>query len=89
MDLLFSKINSAVCFAYGGSSWHAGLQLPGELNIIHIGNSVKFGVHVAFGYVSERVADLHIYVYPNAYIWRPGWEKAYYFLENIWRGTPK
>ena len=58
-------------FAHGGRSWHAGLELTGNLNLIHIGNHVQHGVHLAIGYVGPMAAWLHIYVYPQFRLWWP------------------
>jgi hypothetical protein len=44
-----------------GKEWHAGLEYGPKMNIVHIGNSIKYGVHVAIGAVAPYVADIHIY----------------------------
>jgi RHS repeat-associated protein len=53
---------NAEVFIKGGSSWHLGLETPNNMNIIHIGNHIKYGIHIAIGAVEPYVADLHIYL---------------------------
>jgi hypothetical protein len=63
-------------FARGGSEWHVGLETVENMNIIHIGNTLKFedGIHIAFGAVKPFAADLHMYfirTFPFLRTWRP------------------
>ena len=58
-------------FLHGGSQWHIGLELKGGYNLIHVGNHIKFGVHIAFGYIKPFVANWHFYVYPVIRFWKP------------------
>lgn len=61
-------------FSHGREEWHLGLETVENMNIIHIGNSLKYGVHIAFGAVEPYVADLHIYLqeaFPFFRIFRP------------------
>jgi len=60
-------------FAHGGEQWHIGLETSDNMNIIHVGNHATFGVHIAFGAVEPFAADLHVYLYPDVYLWRPSW----------------
>jgi len=60
--------------ARGGAAFHYGIDFAGARNIIHIGNHIEYGVHLALGYVAPKVADIHIYVqniYPYFRIYRP------------------
>lgn len=59
-------------FASGGGQWHLGLELVGGRNLIHIGNSIQHGVHIAIGYVAPYVAWFHQYIYPKVRMWWPG-----------------
>ena len=54
-------------FAHGGPNWHIGLELPGKLNLIHLGNSVRYGTHIAIGYVGPYASWFHFYVWPSIY----------------------
>ncbi|MBI5804823.1 VCBS repeat-containing protein [candidate division TA06 bacterium] len=56
-------------FSKGGPAWHAGLELAGKENIIHIGNHVKYGVHIAIGSTGPMCAWFHLYVYPTIRVW--------------------
>ena len=76
-------------FINGGAAWHIGLEFVNKMNIIHIGNHPKFGFHIAFGAIEPMVSDLHVYIYPLQYIWRYGSDKAFYYLEFIWKAAPK
>ncbi len=61
-------------FARGGAAWHIGVETIKNMNIIHIGNHTKFGVHIAIGAVRPFVGDLHIYFeksFPFIRIWKP------------------
>jgi RHS repeat-associated protein len=60
-------------FAHGGESWHVGLETRDQMSIIHLGNDPARGVHLAFGAVAPMKADLHVYLFPDVYIWRPSW----------------
>ena len=72
-------------YAFGnlGADWHLGLEFSGKMNIAHIGNSVKYGLHIAFGSVAPKVADLHIYISPMQYLWRPSWGNAIFNLASF------
>jgi hypothetical protein len=59
-------------FVYGGPSWHVGWQTNAEESLLHLGNAPGRGIHIALGYTGPRKAFLHIYVYPEPYIWWPG-----------------
>jgi hypothetical protein len=49
-------------FAYGEEDWHVGLELVGRRNLIHLGNSVKYGgEHLTIGYVEPKAGWFHIY----------------------------
>jgi RHS repeat-associated protein len=62
-------------FSHGGEAWHAGLETPGKFNLIHIGRSSQYGIHIAIGSTElPKVADLHIYfqkALPFVRLWRP------------------
>jgi RHS repeat-associated protein len=62
--------------------WHLGLEYGKNMNIAHVGNATGKGVHFAFGSVAPYKADIHIYVHPNLYLWRPSWG----FEFDIWPG---
>jgi len=47
-------------FAHGGREWHVGLELVGKLNLIHLGNSAKWGIHVTAGYVGPMAGWFHL-----------------------------
>jgi hypothetical protein len=61
-------------FSHGGTEWHLGFEYGNKMNIIYVGNSSKYGVHIAFGSVAPKVANLHIYLqkaYPFFRVWKP------------------
>jgi RHS repeat-associated protein len=68
------EISGLHVFAKGGQSWHLGLETSGNMNIVHVGNHVKHGIHIAFGAVRPYAANLHIYLQraaPFFRIWKP------------------
>jgi hypothetical protein len=56
-----------------------GLEGASKMNFVHIGNSIEYGLHIAFGSVAPKVSDLHLYVYPMQYLWRPSWGQTTIF----------
>ncbi len=60
-------------FAHGGPNWHIGLELPGKLNLIHLGNAAGRGIHMGIGYVGPYTAWFHFYFWPIIYTWPPIW----------------
>jgi hypothetical protein len=83
MALSGAETGGIYTFGELGANWHLGLEFPGKMNIAHIGNSVKYGLHIAFGSVAPKVADLHIYIYPMQYLWRPSWGNTIFNLTNF------
>jgi RHS repeat-associated protein len=72
---LVGATRGATGFAHGGKNWHIGLQLAGQRSLIHLGNQVGRGVHLAVGYTGPRAAWLHIYfqrTLPYIRFWWPG-----------------
>jgi RHS repeat-associated protein len=55
------------------AGWDLGLETAEKWSIIHIGNSLKYGLHIALGAVATEKADWHLYVHPLVYLWRPIW----------------
>lgn len=56
-------------FARAGEEWHIGLEYGHNLNIIHLGNHINYGIHVAIGAISPFRAKIHFYIYPIMRIW--------------------
>ena len=61
-------------FARLGKAWHFGLEYGDKMNIVQIGNHIKYGLHIALGSVAPKVANIHIYfqkALPFFRIWKP------------------
>jgi hypothetical protein len=61
-------------FARGGPQWHVGLETVKNMNIIHVGRHIEYGVHIALGAIKPFAANLHIYLknsFPFFRIWKP------------------
>jgi hypothetical protein len=61
-------------FAKLGPEWHFGVEYGPKMNLVHIGQSIRHGVHVAIGSVAPKVADIHIYL-----------KSRFPFYDRIWR----